>query len=265
MKLFVKEFFGFGGYQRAAEGFLSWQHLTFVTVLNVVMILAAVVLGRRARGKEMTQRNRPLALAALLADGIEIFKIVMICIRHDDPMHWRFELPLFMCSIHLIAMPLAAFSRGRMREASLDFVWIFGLMGAVLGTYGAGNNYGVYPVLSLDNVASGLTHCLTGFASLYIMFSGMTSLKKQNMPITFGIITGFCAAAYAANCLLDYNYMFLMRGDGTPYDIIFNLLGGHPVLYPLTVLGLFYVCILLYYFVSALVHKNNRDHTLSSR
>ena len=26
----MKEFFGFGGYSRPAEGFLSWQHLLFV-------------------------------------------------------------------------------------------------------------------------------------------------------------------------------------------------------------------------------------------
>ena len=242
-----KEFFGFGGYQRAAEGYLSWQHLLFVTVLNAAMILLAAALGRRARGRDMAMRGGPLACAALLADGIEIFKVVMICLRSDDALHWLYELPLFMCSIHLVAMPLAAFARGRLREASLDFVCIFGLLGAVLGTYGAGNNYAVYPVLSLDNVASGLTHCLSGFASLYILFSGMASMKKSNMPVTLGIITGFCAVAWAVNFPLDANYMFLVRGDGTPYDILFSLVGGSPVWYPLSVLGLFYLCIVVYY------------------
>ena len=41
------------------------------------------------------------------------------------------------------------------------------------------------------------------------------------------------------NIIIDYNYMFLMRGDGTPYDIFFNLVGGNPILYPLTVMFLF--------------------------
>lgn len=243
----VREFLGFGGYQRAAEGFMSWQHLVFVTLLNVIMFASAIVLGRRMRGRDMAQRNRVLAVAALWADGIEILKIVLLCIRHADPLHWLYELPLFMCSIHLIAMPLAAFTRGRMREASLDFVCIFGLLGAVLGTYCAGNNYAVYPVLSLDNVASGLTHGITGFASLYILFADMVSMKKENIGITSGIITCFCLTAYAANRLLDYNYMFLMRGDGTPYDLLFHLVGGHPVLYPIGVPGLFLLYIYLYY------------------
>ena len=34
----MREFFGFGGYQRPAEGFMSWQHLLFVTSLVSVMI-----------------------------------------------------------------------------------------------------------------------------------------------------------------------------------------------------------------------------------
>ena len=40
----MAEFFGFGGYTRPAEGFLSWQHLTFVTALMAVMVLLAVFL-----------------------------------------------------------------------------------------------------------------------------------------------------------------------------------------------------------------------------
>jgi len=243
----MKEFFGIGGYQRAAEGFLSWQHLTFVTALIVMMVIAAFVLGFRLRGSSLQKRTRVLAVAAIAADAVEIFKIVTLCIVQSDPLRWLHELPLYMCSVHLIAMPLAAFSSGRLREASLDFVCILGLLGAVLGTYCAGNNYAAYPVLSIDNVASGVTHCLTGFASLYILISGMASMKHENLGVTLGIISGFCAAAYAANKLLDTNYMFLMRGDGTPYDILFNLLNGHPVLYPLGVLGLFWVFIVLYY------------------
>ena len=110
-------------------------------------------------------------------------------------------------------------------------------------------------MLSLDNVASGLTHAISGFASLYIAVSGMASMKKKNIPVTFAITIAFCAAAYVANITLDYNYMFLMRGDGTPYDIFYNLVNGNPVLYPLTVVGLFLVYIVAFYLVYYLCRK----------
>lgn len=70
---------------------------------------------------------------------------------------------------------------------------------------------------------SGITHSLSGFASLYILISGMAGMQKRNVGITTGIVGAFCAAAYVANLLLDYNYMFLMRGDGTPYDILYRM------------------------------------------
>lgn len=251
----MKEFFGFGGYQREAEGFMSWQHLTFVTLLMIIMVLCAVILGLKNKFKTQAQKNKALIVTAILIDAFEIFKIVLCCIRGNNPLGWLYDLPLFLCSIQLITIPLAAFSKGRLREAALDFVAIFGILGAVLGTYGAGNNYGTYPVLSFDNVISGITHSISGFASLYIIISGLLSLKRKNIFITFAILTGFCIAAYITNILLDYNYMFLMRGDGTPYEILYSLVNGNKILYPASVYLLFVIYILAYYGVYYLIKK----------
>ena len=259
----MKEFFGFGGYQRPAEGYLSWQHLTFATFLMVVMVVSAILLGKRNKNRPMEKKNTVLLWTALLIDGFELFKIVIISIRSEDPMAFLKMLPLFLCSIQLIAIPMAALCKGRLKEGCLDFVCIFGILGAVFGVYFAGQNYACYPVLSIDNVVSGITHAISGFASLYILISGMTSMKKQNMIITFSILIGFCVAAYTANVLIDYNYMFLMAGDGTPYDILFNLFGGHKVLYPLSVVGLFLLYITGYYLVYFAITKRSKKPALA--
>lgn len=243
----MREFFGFGGYTRSAEGFMSWQHLTFVSALVAIMIFLAIFLGKKNRFADDSHKNRVLIWAALLMDGCELFKIVLLCFRGQDPMGWLYNLPLFLCSIQLITLPMAAFCRGRTKAAALDFVFIFGMLGALLGTYGAGNNYGTYPVLCFDNVVSGITHTIAGFAALYIGISGMASMEKRNIPIAFCILLGFCVAAYVTNHLIDYNYMFLMRGDGTPYEILFGLTGGSPVWYPLSVVALFLVYIVGFY------------------
>jgi uncharacterized membrane protein YwaF len=174
-------------------------------------------------------------------------------------MYWTNLLPLFLCSIQLIAIPMAAFSKGRIKEASLDFVTIFGLLGAIMGTYFAGNNYAAYPVISFDNVVSGITHTISGFASLYIMISGMIDMKKKNIPITICILSGFCVAAYIANIFTDCNYMFLTRGDGTPYDIVYNLVGGNPIIYPLCVVGLFALYITAFYYSYYAIRKIKKN------
>ena len=214
-----------------------------------------MALGRKYKNKSVAQKNRVLAVTAFLIDGVELFKILILCLRYEDPWYWRFVLPLFLCSIQLIAIPLAAFSKGRLKEAALDFIVIFGLLGAILGTYFAGNNYGAYPVLSLDNVSSGITHTMAGFASLYILISGLCSMRKKNIPVTAAILGVFCVLAYLANLLWDCNYMFLSQGDGTPYDLVYNFVNGNPVLYPLCVVGLFVVYIALYYHIYFAVQK----------
>lgn len=256
----IREFFGFGGYERPAEGYFSWQHLLFVSILVVIMIASAIILGLKYKKKDDKEKNKILIIAAILIDAFEIFKIVLISIRGNDPKHILYDLPLFLCSIQLIVLPLAAFSKGRLKNAALDFVTIFGMLAAIIGTYFAGNNYGTYPVICFDNVVSGITHCISGFGALYIMISGMTSMRKRNVPITIAILAGFCIAAFIANKILDYNYMFLVRGDGTPYDIIYNLVDGHPVFYPMLVIVLFLIYIAGFYTVFYFKKKYEEKH-----
>ena len=86
----------------------------------------------------------------------------------------------------------------------------------------------------------------------------MTSMKKENIIITFAILLSFCILAYIANIILDYNYMFLMRDDGTPYSIFYNLVNGNKVLYPLIVVILFLLYITGFYQVYYLL--KNKKH-----
>ena len=249
----LREFFGFGGYQRQPEGAYSWQHLTFVGSMIVVMIALAIILGCINRHKPDKIKNRVIIVSAILIDAFEIVKIVIAGIK--DPGNLLHVLPLFTCSIALFALPLAAFTKGRIREASLDFMFIFGLLLGIFGTVGAAQNYGAYPVLCWDNVVSAITHCISGFASLYIGISGMMSMKKKNIWITSMILIVFSAAAYIADVLIPYNYMFLISHDGTPYQIFYDLVNGNRILYPLIVVGLFVLWMAGFYAVYYLITK----------
>ena len=120
----MKEFFGIGGYTRTPEGYLSGQHLTFVGSLLVLMVVLAVALGRRNSLRTEREKNRVLIVSALLIDGFELLKIVLACVAAGSAEALLYNLPLFLCSIQLIALPLAAFSRGQVREAcAICFRW----------------------------------------------------------------------------------------------------------------------------------------------
>ena len=91
LNMFIKEFLGLSGadgvsYWREAEGAYSWQHLTFVTSLLVVMAVLAAFLGRAYNGKSESEKNRVLIWAAILIDAFELFKIAVLCGKSaDDP------------------------------------------------------------------------------------------------------------------------------------------------------------------------------------
>ena len=52
-----------------------------------------------------------------------------------------------------------------------------------------------------------------------------------------------------------HNYMFLVRGDGTPYEILYSLVGGNAVLYPISVMLLFVLYISAFYAVFYFARK----------
>ena len=247
----MKEFFGFCEgefpFGRPADGFLSWQHILLVSIFVITGISLAVILGKINRNKDLKTKNIVLICAAIIIDLFEIAKIIIGSVQ--TPNYWKMSLPLFLCSIQLITIPLAAFCKGRVKEAALDFVFIFGLLGGVLGTLGASQNFEAYPAFSWPNFVSSMTHTVSAFSSLYIGLSGMISMKKKNIVFTYSIMLGFSILAYIANIILDYNYMFLMYHDGTPYVLFYNLVNGNPVLYPLIVVLIFILYITVFYYV----------------
>lgn len=257
----MKEFFGFGTgeypYGRPADGFLSWQHILVVSTFVIVGVALAIILGKRNKNRDYKTKNAVLIWAAIAIDTFEIAKIIIGSI--NEPTFWRVSLPLFLCSIQLITIPLAAFCKGRLKEASLDFVLIFGILGGVLGTVGATQNYNAYPAFSWPNIVSATTHTISAFSSLYIAISGMASMKKKNIFITYGILFGFGITAYITNIILDYNYMFLMNHDGTPYVFLYNFVNGSPIWYPISVMLLFVVYITAFYMIFWRVAKRKNQ------
>ena len=86
----------------------------------------------------------------------------------------------------------------------------------------------------------------------------MSELKKKDLIPTTSVLLFFSGLAYVVNILVDYNYMFLMNHDGTPYQLVWNLVAGHPVLYPISVVVLFIIYILAFYAVYSAVDKKHK-------
>ncbi|MDI9504384.1 MAG: YwaF family protein [Bacillota bacterium] len=256
------DFFGIPEYKRVPEGAWSWQHILFTSIMISIMIFLGIFLGLKFRNNEKV-KQRTIVIAAISINIFEIFKIIVLCLRNGNFINTILHtLPLFLCSIMLIALPLAAFTKGRLKEASLDFVLIFGFIAGISGTVGAAQNYNAYPVIGMDNVVSAITHCISAFSSLFIAITGMATLKIKNMWISCLMLAGFVILAQIANLTIPYNYMFLERHDGTPYSIFFNMVNGNLILYKIFVISLFVILIVLFYGFRILIDKRKKKLNL---
>ncbi|NMA04790.1 MAG: YwaF family protein [Acholeplasmataceae bacterium] len=214
-----------------------------------------IFLGFKYRNNRKVKR-RTIIVAAISINAIEIFKIIILSIRNGNVLDTILQtLPLFLCSIMLIALPLAAFTKGKLKEASLDLVLIFGFIGGTLGTIGAAHDYNNYPVLSIDNFASAITHCIAAFSSIFIGITKMASLKTKNMWIGITILLGVATLAQIANLTIPHNYMFLESDDGTPYVIVTTIVNGNKILYKSFIVGLLVLLILIFYTIKIIVDK----------
>ncbi len=268
---FMKKFFGIGGYGEP-NGAFSPQHISLVSVCLLLMIGLAIGLGIWLRKKDFKIKNRVIIVSAISILSFEAVKIFVNIL--DEALYGDnvlktilWNLPLFLCSIMLIAIPVAAFCRGRLKEGALDFVMMFGILGALFGPIGAIQDYEAYPAFSFHNVVSAITHSISGFTSLYIIISGIASVRLKNIWISYTILGAFGVLAYTVNviCELVYggspNYMFLMSDDGTPYFIVTAMVGGNKVLYPIVVMILFVIYMSLFYGVYFLIrHLYAKKH-----
>ena len=258
---YMGEFFGkptFG----TPQGVYSWQHLLYVSFLMVVMVLLAIFIGIKCKNKDDKSKNLVLIWCAFLINGFEMFKFAFNLGASPDGASWKEDLPLYLCRVQLIAIPLAAFCKGRLKEAALDFVVVFGIIGAILGTLGSTENFNKYPVLSFYNIITGITHSISGFASLYIMIPKMDSMKLKNWPIVITVLLSVCGLALIANAAFNENYMFLSYHDDTPYIIVHNMVGGISVLYKILVILLFVIYYFAFVYIYNLIKSKINQKTL---
>ena len=89
------------------QGAYSKEHLIFVGSLLLCMTILAIILGLKNRKRSENVKNKVLIWSAILINGFELFKIAFNLGCSEDGMSWTRDLPLFLCSIQLIALPVA--------------------------------------------------------------------------------------------------------------------------------------------------------------
>lgn len=265
MKEFYREYFT-GNFERIPEGYMSWQHILVILLFVGPAVYLAIHLGKKYRNEEYKIKLKPIAIAAVLIDSFELLKIVLYCINAHSISALLGNLPLFLCSILLFSLPLAAFTKGRFQQAMIDFTLIFGFLAGSVGIAAAVQIYNGYPVVHFHPICSAITHTISLFASIYIISARLATLKRENIWIVTTSFAVFMFMALIANILQggQYNYMFMWRSDGTPFIIFENLFGAPSVLYIISDILLMFSYLAAAYGVSYLIMGSSKKRQLVS-
>lgn len=254
------QFMGFEADPREPEGWLSWQHLTYVTAIIAMTVLLALWLGKRNRGKSLQEKKKTLRIAAIVMLASEITKIIIYCIQDGSVGIVRSNLPLFLCSIIFFTLPMAAFGKKRISEAAMNFTFVFGMLCCTAGTYLAANIYSGSPILSYSCIASNTAHCIGGFSAIYIGASGLAKMHRGDRWIMTLILGAFEAIALIVDILqtgsnYECNYMFFTNPSGTPFTICMDLVHGIQPLYTAFVAALYFAYLFLFILVWSLISR----------
>ena len=247
---------------RPAAGLFSWSHLLSVTIILGFFVFLAIFLGKRLRDNPKGQR-KTLITTSISILALAAMKISFLVATSSDVGNTLLEnLPLFFCDMMVFMVPIAAFTRGRVQDIVLDFIAICGFIMGIMGNYLAGNIYASHPAFSYLSLISAISHSLAAFAALFVFVAHLNKMEKRNIPFVIGILFVFMSITLAVDYATGKNYMFFLGGDGTPFGIFYDWVGGNLIAYQIIIyilqcgyIGVFY---LIYYPIAKRIKARQR-------
>lgn len=247
---------------RAPAGLFSWSHLLSVTIVLGGFLVLGYFLGKRFKENPRAQRIVLIITAASII-LLWILKMAFLIPTSDDIPNTLLEnLPLFFCDMMFFAVPIAAFSNGRVRDISFDFIAICGFLMGFMGTYLAGNIYTIRPAISYLSLNSLFGHSLAAFAAIFVFRADLNKMEKRNIPFVIGSLAIHMTVALIFDYITGKNYMFLFGGSGTPFGLILDLVQGNLIIYQIIIyhlqcgyIGVFY---LIYYPLSKWIRSKKQ-------
>ena len=263
---------------RTPDGLFSLPHLLSVTIILLGLIGLALFLGHKYKNNEKAI-NIILKVSAFIMIGLYIAEVVdgflglyytlglTPATEEGKYMYTKqiiVGMPFFLCDIAIYAIPIIAFTKGKIRAILSDFLGIWGIPMGVIGTYLAGNVFGLAPAFSFDGLLCIFIHVVPAAVTVFLYYTRIATIDRKNMYSA--LILFFCFSAfvliynYIFNAKYDANFMFFFRGDGTPFDL-FRPYVPLPV-YQLIVFTLYMSYMALFYVVFMAIKKkiNERNN-----
>ena len=151
--------------------------------------------------------------------------------------NWWKELPLHLCNIHLLLMPVAVLTNKR---PLLSFCFFVAPLGALMALLMPGLGFSGYSILLPRMLGYHLTHLMVIVEAILIYTLDFYKPKYRDIPGSVLMLLAVSLVVFGINLLLRFtglcassNYFFLMDTEGNPVlEILYGLI-PYPFLYAL--------------------------------
>ena len=216
----------------------------------LLLVFASVLL----RGR--SERTRSLVLIAACVVTLIGFVIYKYFLSLDSDynvitagmggFNWWGELPLQLCNINMLLIPVAVLKKNR---AMMSFCFFVGPLGALMALIMPGNGFDGYSLLLPRMLGYYGTHFMIFIEGLALVTFGLYRPRLRDLPGTVLTILLISLAIFVINLLLRWsglhpkaNYFFSVETEGNFLLELFHRLLPFPYLYLLPSL-----CILVPY------------------
>lgn len=243
--------------------------LFWLTAAAFLLLLSAASL--LLRGKSERVRQTALAAASLLTLlGFVLYKHALSVDAAYDAataamggFNWWGELPLHLCNINMLLLPVAALKKSR---PLMSFCFFLGPLGATMALLMPGSGFDGYSLLLPRMLGYYGTHFMIVIEGLALSTLGLYRPRLRDLPRTVATALGVLFAVFCLNCLMRVsslypraNYFYAMETDGNFVLELFYRRIPCPLLYLLPCVGILVVYMLAVTLPFTLAERRGRN------
>ena len=221
-----------------------------------LLVVSSILL----RKKSENTRRIVLAVACIItAIGFFVYKYFLsIDVEYDQVAYasmggfnWWGELPLHMCNINMILIPIAVWRKNR---ALMSFNFFTGTLGATMALLMPSMGFAGYPIFMPRMIGFWGTHFMVLIEGIALVSYGLYRPAYKDLPKTIltVVIVTFCIFLIdefirTSGLNPRANYFFAMETEGNPVLNIFHKLIPVPFVYLIPCLSIMvpYMCLVI--------------------
>ena len=244
---------------------------TLFLLCAAAFVLLLVITGLLLRGKsERTRRTVLIAACLITLAGYFVYKYLLsldadynVITANMGGFNWWGELPLQLCNINMILIPIAVLRKSR---PLMSFAFFVGPLGALMALVMPGNGFDGYSLLLPRMLGYYGTHFMIVIEGLALAVFGLFRPRLRDILPTVLTILIIALVIFGINMLLRWsglhpkaNYFFSVETEGNfILDLFYSWL-PYPFLYLLPCVGILVPYMLLVTLPFALTGRKKKS------